>query len=239
MTFQSEREGNVLEGLEVIRYGSRRVIIFIKNLIWFLWQLVKLSFLLICYKFVKDVELHQAIDIQKKQWLENTLLSFNLILAGAIGLVLVVAVNEYVLRKCGARRRTIEIVPCLLLILSPLIFGYITYTMWFYLADAIEINEDMSANEIWQKPESDFIDLMYKITIILTLIVYLASNVFWGLFCIVSWTIGVNAVRNIRQGNPTLLANAGRRRRFDESESSDDVDLVMRQYHIRNRKDYL
>ena len=28
---------NVLQGLEVIRYGSRRVIIFIKNVIWFLW----------------------------------------------------------------------------------------------------------------------------------------------------------------------------------------------------------
>ena len=84
----------------------------------------------------------------------------------------------------------------------------------------------MSADEIWKKPESDFIDLGYKITIILTLIVYLTSNVFWALCCIVSWTIGVNAYRNIQQGNPTLLANAGRRRRFDESESSDEVEVV-------------
>ena len=160
--------------------------------------MLKLSFLLICYKFVKDVELHQPVDIQKKEWLESTLLIFNIILGSAIGLVLIVAVNEYIMRKCGARRRTLEILPCVLLISSPLIFGWITYTMWWKLADAIEINEAMSADEIWKKPESDFIDLAYKITIILTLIVYLTSNVFWALFCIVSWTIGVNAVRNIR-----------------------------------------
>ena len=166
------------------------------------------------------------------------LLTDNIILGGAIALVLLVALNEYIMRKFRARRKILEIIPCLLLILSPLIFGWITYTMWWFLADSIEINEDMSPDEIWKKPESEFIDIGYKIFIIVTLIVYLASNVFFALFCIVSWTIGVNAVRNVRQGNPTLLANAGRRRRFDDSDSSDEVELV-RQYNIRHRKDYL
>ena len=37
LAFDEPQADNVLEGLEVIRYGSRRVIIFFKNLIWFLW----------------------------------------------------------------------------------------------------------------------------------------------------------------------------------------------------------
>lgn len=53
-----QRQEGVLAGLNVIRYGSRRVIIFIKNLIWFIWQLVKLSFLFMCYYFVKNMEMH-------------------------------------------------------------------------------------------------------------------------------------------------------------------------------------
>ena len=183
--------------------------------------MVKLSFLWICYQYVKDIELTHRQDIIKKKWLEKVLLSFNIILAGSIALVLIIFTNEFIMRKCGARRRTMEIVPCLLLIMSPLIFGWITYTMWWYLADAIEINDYVNQDETYLRPESDFVDYGYKLAIIAALIIYLISNVLLALFCIVSWTIAANAVRNIRQGNPTLLANAGRRR-FDDDESSDE-----------------
>ena len=130
----------MLAGLNIIRYGSRRVVIFFKNLLWFLWQLVKLSFLLICYYYVKGVEVHRPRDVNKKEWLEKSLLSFNVMLGSAILLVLILAVNEAVFRGMRARRVYLEIVPCLLLVSTPFLFFYVAYTMWWYLAEAIELN---------------------------------------------------------------------------------------------------
>ena len=79
------------------------------------------------------------------------------------------------------------------------------------------------------KPESEFLDLGYKIGIVMTLIVYLIANILLALFCIVSWTVATNAMINIRHGRQTLLGNAHMRpRRADESESEygDEVELV-------------
>ena len=190
-----------MEGLNIIRYGSRRVVIFFKNLLWFLWQSVKLSFLLVCYYYVKQVELHRERDINKKEWLEKVLLSFNVILGSAILLVLILAVNEAIFRGLRARRLYLEIVPCIMLISTPFLFFYIAYTMWWYLAEAIELNQDISADEIYVKPESEFLDLGYKMGIVMTLIVYLVANILLALFCIVSGTVAVNAMINIRHGN--------------------------------------
>ena len=129
------------------------------------------------------------------------LLSFNVILGSAILLVLILAVNEAIFRGLRARRLYLEIVPCIMLISTPFLFFYIAYTMWWFLAEAIELNQDISADEIYVKPESEFLDLGYKMGIVMTLIVYLVANILLALFCIVSWTVAVNAMINIRHGN--------------------------------------
>ena len=100
------------------------------------------------------MELKRQPEINKKEWLEKVLLSYNLILGGAILLVFILAVNEAIFRCLRARRVCLEIIPCLMLISSPFMFFYIAYSMWWFLAEAIELTEDVKYEDIWVKPES-------------------------------------------------------------------------------------
>ena len=181
------------------------MVIFFRNLIWFVWQTVKLSFLLICYYYVKNMEVKTKFANEKKEWLEQVLLSYNIILASVILLLLVLAINEFVSRSFRARPIVREIVPTLILILTPVMFFAIAFNMWWFLSDAIDINQDMPYDQIWEKPESEFLDMMFKIGIIITLLIYLITNILLALFCIISWTVTTNAFLNIRRGNPSLL----------------------------------
>ena len=72
------------------------------------------------------------------------LLSYNIILASVILLLLVLAVNEYVSRSLRVRPFTREIVPTLILILTPVMFFAIAFNMWWFLSDAIDINNDIT-----------------------------------------------------------------------------------------------
>lgn len=114
----------------------------------------------------------------------------NINIAVALSIVLLLALNEAILRKLRVRRRILEILPCFLLIISPVIVGYIAFRTWWFLADAIEIINSIDDPEQIYHPESDFLDLGFKITIIVTLIIYLISNIFCAIFLIVSWTVG-------------------------------------------------
>lgn len=206
-----------------------------------MWQTVKLSFLFVCYYYIKNLEMKTKIANEKKEWLEHVLLSYNIILASVILILLVLAINEFVSRALRARPIIREIVPTLILVFTPIMFFAIAFNMWWFLSDAIDINQDITYEQIWEKPESEFLDMAFKIGIIMTLLIYLVTNILLALFCIISWTVATNALLNIRRGNSSLLrhVHAGHRPHGEDSDDfGDEIELV-RNYNIEHRKNYL
>ena len=86
---------------------------------------------------------------EKKEWLEHVLLSYNIILASVILILLVLAINEFVSRALRARPIIREIVPTLILVLTPIMFFAIAFNMWWFLSDAIDINQDIAYEQLW------------------------------------------------------------------------------------------
>ena len=88
-----------------------------------------------------------------------------------------------ILFKLRVGRRKMDIPLLLWIFITTVTNGYIPYQMWWFFPDAIEIIKSINDPEQIYHPESDFLDLAFKIMIITSLIVSLVSFFMFLIFC--------------------------------------------------------